>query len=379
MGSYQSTSTSTSYSNDSDLVVNSDLVLTTNDNGTSLLKDGNEVASVSLRDGEHVQDKASFATAVEVVSLSGSTPEYLALVLYAALRKARVELRTAVIASYGALDSSTVEMLGLKPLNHEEVLAGRLDIILYKLSEIFETQIPIEPMFYVREVSDTVRLHVKTAFQRGFFAEVGRNNVSKEQYIYVMSQQHAYVKYTTRILGYCVSYGQTSALRSHFIKHLSEEINHEKIIEADLAHLGADVHYVVNNLEPNVSTQHFTLGELALVSHFHDPILLTAAPIAAEGLTAHLDRKFITDLNLLIADWGIDKPEKASRFLSSHIDFDAGDDGHFEGTMRMLGEHLTNERILRRFVSALHAQMASFLKIYELAMQETAIWGRNKS
>jgi hypothetical protein len=131
---------------------------------------------------------------------------------------------------------------------------------------------------------------------------------------------------------------------------------------------------VVEDLEPNVSTLQFTLGELALVSHFHDSILLTAAPLAAEGLTAHLDRKFITDLNALVASWGVREPEKATRFLASHIDFDSGYDGHFEGSMRVLAPYVGNERKLRRFVSALHAQMDSFLRIYEDGMDQSVLW-----
>ncbi len=362
--------------NDYSLPVNQDLTVKVTPRTTQLWSGGAQLVSIGASLGKPTDAEPKLNTAVCVESfehMRGARPEHLALALYAALRSGRINQRTAVVSGNGVLPSAVGDLIKIKPLRGSN-MATRLDTALIDLSRAFEESLVVDPGFYTREVSDTVNVHVKKAFERGFFAAVGRGEVSREQYVYVMSQQHAYVKYTTRILGYCVAYSQDSNLRKHFAKHLSEEINHEKIIEADLQHLGADVAYVINDLEPNVSTLQFTLGELALVSHFHDSILLTAAPLAAEGLTAHLDRTFIESLNKIVASWGVDSPEKATRFLASHIDFDSGYDGHFEGSMRLLGEHLPGERQLRRFISALHAQMNSFLRIYEDGMEESALW-----
>src|SRR5439155_9355081 len=143
------------------------------------------------------------------------------------LRRARIDQRTAVVAKKGVLTPEVSALVGVEPLQGGDLVATRLDTALISLARRFESELAIDPNFYVREISDTVTQHVRRAFQRGFFAAVGQGKLSRQQYVYVMSQQHAYVRYTTRILGYCVAYAQESHLRKHFSKHLSEEINHE--------------------------------------------------------------------------------------------------------------------------------------------------------
>jgi hypothetical protein len=357
--------------------VTAELTLGVAPGSTRLFNRGAQLVSIRTKPGEELVDEPKFRTATAVVSFEKMTDtplECAAVALYGALRRARIDERPSMVAKAGILPAELTKLIRAEGLRGTDLVATRIDTAVMALARAFEPALAVEPSFYVREVADTVKQHVRRAFERGFFASVGRGKLSREQYVYVMSQQHSYVKYTTRILGYCVAYAQESHLRKHFSKHLSEEINHEKIIETDLAHLGADVDYVIDDLEPNVATLQFTLGELALVSHFHDSILLTAAPLAAEGLTAHLDRAFITALNDIIASWGVQNPEKATRFLASHIDFDSGYEGHFQGSMRLLAEFLTNERNLRRYVAALHAQMNSFLRIYEDGMSESLLW-----
>jgi vesicle coat complex subunit len=359
-----------------DLRATDSLIFRASPGATQLYQSEAMIVSVGTRPGEQLVDDPRFRTAAAVVyyeSAAGASIEHSALALYEALRRARIDRRPAIVAKAGVLSSQLENLLKFEPLG-SNLVATRTDLALIALASRFEETLSVEPSFYVDEVSSTVMQHVESAFRRGFFASVGQRKLSRNQYIYVMSQQHAYVKYTTRILGYCVAYAEESHLRKHFSRHLSEEVNHEKIIESDLAHLGADVEYVVHDLEPNVSTLQFTLGELALVSHFHDSILLTAAPLAAEGLTAHLNPEFIDTLNDVIASWGVANPEKATRFLASHIEFDSGQQGHFEGSMRLLAEYLKTERKTRRYISALHAQMNSFLRIYEDGMDESALW-----
>jgi hypothetical protein len=316
------------------------------------------------------------ALLLESVSAPSKTDkQHLALALYGALRRARVQGKSSVLVASGVLSDEMLTLLGASKVAGSEHVAARLDIALHRLAALFEPLLEVRPEYYVQEIADSVRLHVERAFAQGFFPLVVAGRLSKEQYIYVMSQQHLYVRYTTRILGYCVAYSEDSALRRHFGKHLGEEINHEKIIEADLAYLGADVPYVMHDMEPSPATLQFVLGELALVSHYHDPILLTAAPLIAEGLSGHLDRRFVDRLNSIVASWGCTEPEKATRFFSSHIDFDGGEDGHFEGSMRLLAQHIDSERKLRRYLAAVHAQANSFLRIYDEAMVDAAVWG----
>jgi len=346
--------------------------------GVALLRNGSsDELQVQGQTVVAVDGCAAGANAWSLTRISaapGVTHEQLCLALYAALRRGRVERKTVVTMDAGALRPELLEQLQATPAREPGKLAARIDVALSKLAQGFEPLLAVPAELYVQEVADTVRAHVESAFSEGFFRSVADGRLSKQQYVYILAQQHAYVRYTTRILGYCVAYSDDSALRKHFAKHLSEEVNHEKILEADLAYLGADVEYVVRDFEPNPATLQFVLGELALVSHFHDPVLLTAAPLVAEGISGHLGRAFIDRLEQLVRSWGHAEPERATRFFSSHIEYDGGDDGHFEGSMRMLHPHLTSERLLRRYLAALHSLGQCFLRIYRESMSETDIW-----
>ena len=103
-------------------------------------------------------------------------------------------------------------------------------------------------------------------------------------------------------------------------------------------------------------------------------MLLTAAPLVAEGISGHLGRAFVERLEQLVRSWGHAEPERSIRFFSSHIAYDSGAAGHFEGSMRMLSAHLTNERVLRRYLAALHASGQCFLRIYTESLAQTAGW-----
>lgn len=363
---------------DFSIKVGDDLELSYRPGRVELLRFGSVFVSIETHPGETLGNDPALVSGRYVSSVNASpqtTDAELSLALYASLQQARVEQRSAVIAPTSLAERATV-LLGLRPLPSNELLGARVDIALRDLATRFEGDLAAPPALFLQEVVATVNSHVRRAFDQpeSFFAAVGVGDVGREQYVYMMSQQHSYVRYTTRILGYCVAYSEDSAMRQHFAKHLSEEVNHEKIIEADLRYLGADVDYVVADFEPNVAAAQFALGELALVSHFHDPVLLMAAPLAAEGLTAHLDQGFIDSLNDIVRSWGFNEPTRATLFLSSHIDFDGGDDGHFESSMRALEPYVTDERSLRRFLSALHAQANSFLRIYTEGMIESALW-----
>jgi len=354
------------------------LVLRSQAGNVELMRGQALLVSVATDVGEALGDEPALATGLFLRSVEVadgvSTPE-LALALYATLQAARIDERTSVLSAPDMTEAVRT-CVGLTELNSHDLLGARVDVALRDLARCFEGHLAVPVQLYLHEIEATINSHVRRCFEDpgSFFYAVGNGELSEAQYVYMSSQQHAYVRYTTRVLGYCVAYSEDAGMRQHFARHLAEEVNHEKIIEADLRYLGVDVDYVVNDLEPAGAAAQFTLGELALISHFHDPITLMAAPLVAEGMTAHLDQSFITSLNQIVAGWGYKEPARASMFISSHIDFDSGDDGHFEGAMRALAPHITDERSLRKFVSALHAQADSFLRIYTEGMTEAAVF-----
>lgn len=118
----------------------------------------------------------------------------------------------------------------------------------------------------------------------------------------------------------------------------------------------------------------FLLAELSLISHFQDPLWLTAAPLAVEGMAAHLQPAFLEHLQAIVADWGMADPCQATRFLSSHINFDGGDDGHWEGSVRLLGEYLIDEPTLRWFLAALGVCTEALERCYTAGVDDMALW-----
>lgn len=309
--------------------------------------------------------------------LTPNAPRGAAAVLaYAALRGGRALGRTAVVVTPESTEPGVVNLLALSPLPGDAGLkAGRLDIALHRTATQAEAQgEALLPRFLVHEVTETVRHYVGQVMNTGFFRAVTDGLLSREQYIHVLSQTHQYVRYTTRILGLCVAHSQQTELRDHFLQHLKEEIHHEQIIEKDLSHLGADPLYVRDAMAPNGATNQFILAELALISYYQDPLLLTAAPLAAEGLSAHLTQEWMARLEHLVASWGIQEPGRATRFLASHIDFDGGEDGHLEGSMRVLEKYLVDEKHLRQYLAAFQACAGSLARCYAASVEETALW-----
>jgi hypothetical protein len=61
----------------------------------------------------------------------------------------------------------------------------------------------------------------------------------------------------------------------------------------------------------------------------------------------------------------VPEPDRVTRFYSSHIDYDGGDDGHWETTMTMLAEHLCNETALARFLGLLRVTTDAMLRCYD--------------
>ncbi|HET8932191.1 MAG TPA: hypothetical protein VFN67_02070 [Polyangiales bacterium] len=102
--------------------------------------------------------------------------------------------------------------------------------------------------------------------------------------------------------------------------------------------------------------------------------LLTAAPLVAEGISGHMGSGFVQRLEQHIQGWGFAEPQRATRFFSSHIEYDGGEDGHLQGSMQMLSAHLRCERELRRYLAAMHGLGECFVRIYTESMCETDAW-----
>ncbi|HHO53903.1 MAG TPA: hypothetical protein ENK18_24280, partial [Deltaproteobacteria bacterium] len=132
-----------------------------------------------------------------------------------------------------------------------------------------------------------------------------------------------------------------------------EEINHELIIEADLEALGVDAGYVRSAMAPNPDTRRFMAAQESAVGFHQDPLLMLAAPLAAEGIAGRLDGRFVEALHANLARWGIDEPRRATRFFTSHIEFDGGDDGHWAHTVSVLERYIQDEAQLQQFLSFL--------------------------
>ena len=134
--------------------------------------------------------------------------------------------------------------------------------------------------------------------------------------------------------------------------------------------LGEDVEFVVQRMSPNLATRQFMAAQESAIGFHRDPVLLMAAPLAAEGISGHLDQRFMDALHESVARWGVPEPERVTRFYSSHIDFDGGDDGHWQGTMTMLAAHLRDETALARFMSMLRVTTDSMLRCYDSWIDE---------
>jgi hypothetical protein len=243
----------------------------------------------------------------------------------------------------------------------------RLDLLLHRTcEEAREAGQPLLPSFLVGEILDTIHhLFLDKVGQTSFFRAVDSGTLTREQYVYSLMQMHLFVRYTTRLLGRCVGHSPTTELRTHFISHLKGEINHEIIIEKDLAHLGEDVAYVKELAQPNLPTREFMCTQESAIGFYEDPILLLAAPLTAEGVSGHLGQLFMEKLNACVASWGVKEPTKATHFLGSHIEFDSGDDGHWQGNLDLLAQYLKTEPELRRFISMLRVCVDATLRQWD--------------
>lgn len=310
-----------------------------------------------------------------------------AVLLYAALRHARSWGRNVAAFLLADDDTPTARRYGLTALQNVPRLdvpgtgafrakAQRLDLMLHQASEeASKAGQPLEPTFLVAEVLDTItHLFLDKVSQSSFFQAVDAGTLTREQYVYTLTQLHQFVRYTTRLLGRCVGASPDTELRTHFIHHLKGEVNHEIIIERDLQHLGEDPTYVKEVAQPNLPTREFMCTQESAIAFYNDPVLMLAAPLAAEGVSGHLGQLFMDKINTLVGSWGVKDPQKATHFLGSHIEFDGGDDGHWQGNLTLLAKYLRTEQQLRGFLALLRVSVDAVLRQWDSYVSDVELW-----
>lgn len=323
----------------------------------------------------------------DVATAPGVTDEVLPALLYFCGRRGRIQNRAIFVTAFSKEPAEADRILGLEPLpaagrfesggSQWTACAQRLDIALHRAWTAAPP--PVQATLreqFVPEAVETLEIWIKDVLlQNAWFRAVREGTLTKEQYVFTLSNLHQFVRWTTRLIGRAVSYSSDKALRNKWLEHLRGEVDHEVIIESDLAALGADVDYVVKFMAPTVETQQFMVTQESMIGFHTDPVMFEAPPFVAEGYAAHLDQKFVDALRANARRWGIENPKQVTAFLASHITFDGGYDGHWELGRRMLGEHLGTNADIVRFMNVARLCMDSVNRSYTSFVEDLAIYG----
>lgn len=310
----------------------------------------------------------------------------LPIVLYFALRFGRVHGMGNVVAVLPKASSAEKipSLLHLQALanvefdldgNESVLLSGRIKYSQVKLLEQFSSEDKaVMPKYYVKEIIATHRLWLEHFYQGSWARAIIEERISKEQYIWSLYNLHQYVKWTTRLCARCIAHADDIVLRNNYIHHLKGEINHELLIEKDLAWLGVDINYILTQHVPSCETNEFISIQESTIGFKQDSALMLACPLVAEGVTAFMDKNFINHLHNAIASWGVQEPEKASKFLSSHMHFDGGEDGHWLAVVSMLERYITDEVKLQQFLCTMRTAMNGFERGFNAVIDEMKLW-----
>ena len=301
------------------------------------------------------------------VELAHADPSLVAALAYAAARRARMLDRTSLLLSaHDARSAMLVHTVGAhRGASQEPFIAQRVDMAAhYAATAARAAGAPIHAESRAREAEELVKRWLEGVRSWGFFAAVDAGTLTRAQYVYALSNIYQFVRHTTRLAARAIAHSPTTEMRSHFIQHLTGEVNHELIIERDLAHLGEDVSFVRDAMAPNGPTQEFMTIQESMIGYYQDPVLLMASPLVAEGVSAHLDASFVHALHRCIAGWGVEAPERCSKFLVSHIHTDGGGDGHWEMTVRFLTHCLREEAKHQFFVRSMRSAMRGTERLY---------------
>jgi len=294
--------------------------------------------------------------------------------LYDALARARAAGKRTVAARA----AGPLAHLGFHPLRAREGAwqGGVLEEVLHKtfLALSADDRAAVRASFPA-QIEARLARHVRAFYEGPWAKAVKGRTLSVLQYLVTLENMHQYVRFTTRLLGRAVACSATTPLRAHFARHLSGEVNHEILIERDLERLGRATGYLRDERYANAETRAFMVLEQSLVSFENDPVLFAACPLAAEGITAHMDRAFLADLRACVARERPDVAEKATVFFASHIETDGGDDGHWAATMKLLHENLPDERRLGEMLTILELAAGSFTLAFDANVTDYGLFG----
>lgn len=345
-----------------------------------------EESSLLHRLGLPAEATSKCAFVSDVMLEAESTPSLRAALMYLCARRARIWDRSVLTAGLGKDGSmeGAAALLDLQPLQnikrfeaHRQtwlLCAQRTDIAIHRAWTAASEHHALLQQQFTAEAVETLERWMKRFFANSWFRAVREGTLTREQYIYTLSNLHQFVRWTTRHIGKAIACSDDRAIRNKWLDHLQGEVDHEIIIEKDLAALGADVDYVVRWMLPTVENHQFLVTQEAMVSFHADPVLIMASPFVAEGFTGHLDQSFLDDLRRTAKSWGIENPKQVTAFLASHVEFDGGDDGHWEQSRQMLDRFLRTEEQFALFMNVMRICQNAFDRSYSGYVDELAIF-----
>lgn len=305
--------------------------------------------------------------------------------LYLALREGRIMKRHNVLLFLAESELYMADLLALKPLKHvnpirdgkveRKAYAQNIDDAMHRVYNACHGRaLHLVQDEMTNEVVRTVEFWLSEFFQRPWARAIYNRTLTREQYVATLNNFHSFVRYTTRLLGRAIALSNDQALRDHYIHHLKGEINHETIIERDLEYLQEDVDYLKHHRQPSYETKAFLVVQESTLAFYQDPVLFLACPLAAEGVAAYITQEFLECLYACIASWGIQEPKKAAHFVTSHTNFDGGDDGHWNQTIMKIKSYVETETQLREFLGVLRTAMNALERSYDANIEEMHLW-----
>jgi pyrroloquinoline quinone (PQQ) biosynthesis protein C len=215
------------------------------------------------------------------------------------------------------------------------------------------------------ELEGTVRDRAEVFYKTAFFKRIFEGTLTRTQYIESVANNHQFVRWTTRLLARLVAMTADQKLRRHYVEHLNGEIDHDVLLENDLRYLGSDPEYVRNHMVPCREIQQFMVVQESAIGFHQNPVVALGVPFAIESATALMDVSFIEALRKCIGSWGYSTPGRGCTFLASHIKTDGGEDGHWEGTKRMLRMYMRDETTLQKTLNVSNLVMDGVIRAYE--------------
>lgn len=331
-------------------------------------------------------------------ALSRDDPALLPLLVYFGLRRARIWGRHTVAARTGR-DAPLTDLLALERLTPDdrgepehtrdtrdmrdtedidlgqgELRAQRLDLALHRaFTACAASQRALCQRHMLAEAVAILARHARRFADTAWTRAVAAGRLSRAQYVATLASTHQYVRFTPRLLARAIAVSPDEELREHFLAHLDGERRHDRLIEADLRHLGADLDFVRDAMVPAPATLAFMAVQESTIGFHQDPILFMAAPFVAEGLAAAVPPDLLAALADNIRAWGHD-PLQATRFLRSHVHLDGGDDGHWQRTCALLGRRLADEGTQQRFLATVQLAADAFVRSYDAHVDDLCVF-----